>query len=112
MIPDRTVSSSRRPTDRTPENPVRREASSGRYTFGDSEVNEWAKTAMDPLVIHVQLGSKVVSRVLVDSGSSSDILYWDAFQKLGFEQNNLRPTTCTLVGFGGERVKALGVITL
>jgi len=67
---------------------------------------------MDPLVIHVQLGSKVVSRVLVDSGSSSDILYWDAFQKLGFEQNNLRPTTCTLVGFGGERVKALGVITL
>ena len=77
-------------------------------SFTHTEVNDWAKTAMDPLVVHIQLGSKTVQRVLVETGSSSDILYWDAFLKLGFEQSHLRPTNCTLVGFGGERVKALG----
>ena len=80
--------------------------------FNNKETCGWAMVAADPLVIHVQLGTKMVKRVMVDTGSSADILYWDAYQKMNLDQNLLRPTDCTLVGFAGERVKALGVITL
>ena len=33
----------------------------------------------DPLVIKLRIGDAIISRVLVDSGSSLDILFWDAF---------------------------------
>ncbi|WJX56883.1 hypothetical protein P8452_42497 [Trifolium repens] len=35
----------------------------------------------DPLVIQVQILNCDVKRVLIDSGSSTDIMYWDAFKE-------------------------------
>ena len=51
-------------------------------------------------------------RVLVDNGSSADILYYPAFQKMGIDRVRLTPTNAPLVGFGGTRVLPLGAITL
>ena len=78
-------------------------------TFTHEEENPWARTETGPLVLTLQLGNKMVGRVLVDSGSSTDILYWDTFLNLGLQDNHLRPTKCILHGFSGERVRALGV---
>ena len=51
-------------------------------------------------------------RVLVDNGSSADILYYLAFQQIGIDKARLIPMNAPLVGFGGIRVFPLGAVTL
>ena len=50
--------------------------------------------------------------MLVDNGSSTDILYYPAFQQMGIDRTRLIPTSALLFGFGGIRVLPLGAITL
>ena len=51
-------------------------------------------------------------RVLVDNGSSANILYYPAFQQMRIGRERLIPTNAPLVGFGGTRVLPLGAVTL
>ena len=51
-------------------------------------------------------------QVLVDNGSSADILYYPAFQQMMIDRERLIPTNAPLVGFGGSRVFPLGAVTL
>ena len=51
-------------------------------------------------------------RVLVDNGSSVDILYYPTFQQMRIDKEQLIPTNTPLVGFGGTRVFPLGAVTL
>ena len=66
----------------------------------------------DALVVSIRVGDYNVHRMLVDNGSSADILYYPAFQQIGINRVRLTPTNAPLVGFGGTRVLALGAITL
>ena len=66
----------------------------------------------DALVISIRVGEYNVHRMLVDNGSSADILYYPAFQQMGINRARLTPTNAPLVGFGGMRVLPLGAITL
>ena len=50
--------------------------------------------------------------MLVDNGSSADILYYPAFQQIKIDRERLVPTNAPLVGFGGSRVFPLGAVTL
>ena len=51
-------------------------------------------------------------RVLVDNGSSADILYYPTLQQMGIGKERLIPTNAPLVGFGSTRVLPLGAVTL
>ncbi|XP_024626580.1 uncharacterized protein [Medicago truncatula] len=64
----------------------------------------------DPLVVSFQLLNR--ERVLVDTGSSADVLYYDAFNKMGLSEEQLQPFKGTLSGFTGERVHVRGYLTL
>ncbi|XP_065004118.1 uncharacterized protein LOC135636357 [Musa acuminata AAA Group] len=66
----------------------------------------------DALVISARIANAQVRRIMVDSGSSADILYWEAFQKLGLVKENMKPVCSTLTGFIGASISSLGVITL
>ncbi|GAU30548.1 hypothetical protein TSUD_65580 [Trifolium subterraneum] len=66
----------------------------------------------DPLVIQVQILNCDVKRVLIDSGSSADIMYWEAFKAMQLAGEQLQPYNETLVGFGGEHVEVMGHVTL
>ena len=66
----------------------------------------------DALVVSIRVGDYNMHRMLVDKGSSADILYYLAFQQMGINRARLTPTNAPLVGFGGTRVLPLGAITL
>ncbi|XP_064947796.1 uncharacterized protein LOC135598185 [Musa acuminata AAA Group] len=66
----------------------------------------------DALVISARIANAQVRRVMVDTGSSADILYFDAFQKLGLAKESLRPVGSALTGFTGDSISPLGAITL
>ena len=66
----------------------------------------------DALVVSVRVGDYNVHRVLVDNGSSTDILYYPVFQQMEIDRARLIPTNALLIGFGGTRVFPLGAVTL
>ena len=66
----------------------------------------------DALVVSMRVGDYNMHRVLVDNGSSADILYYPAFQQMRIDKEQLIPTNALLVGFGGSRVFPLGAVTL
>ena len=48
----------------------------------------------------------------MDNESSTDILYYLAFQQMRIEREQLVLTNTPLIGFGGTRVYPFGVVTL
>ncbi|XP_057426260.1 uncharacterized protein LOC130719666 [Lotus japonicus] len=66
----------------------------------------------DPVVVMIRINSFNVRRVLLDQGSSADIIYGDAFDQLGLTDKDLMPYTGILVGFSGEQVWVRGYIDL
>lgn len=66
----------------------------------------------DPLVIDSQVANMIVARVLVDNGSSVNILFKAAFEKIGLTAADLSPCTSTLYGFSGEAIIPMGQLKL
>ena len=51
-------------------------------------------------------------RILVDNGSSANIIYFSAFQQLKLDEKRLRPFGSPFISFSGDRVYPNGIITL
>ena len=81
-------------------------------TFSDSDMEGCQHPHDDPMVIRVVVANKTVQRVLVDNGSSSDIIFASAFDKMGIGREKLEPVNAHLWGFSRERVLPLGSIQL
>ena len=64
----------------------------------------------DTLVVNLQIGDYNMHWVLIDNGSSADILYYPVFQQIRIDREWLTPTNAPLVGFGGTKVFLLGAI--
>ena len=58
----------------------------------------------DPLVIMLNIEGFNTKRILVDNGSSADIIYLSAFQQLRLDPKRLRPFDSPLVSLSGDRV--------
>ena len=52
----------------------------------------------DALVSATKIANSLTHQVLVDSGSATNVLYWNAYQKIGLKWTDLRPTTSPLTG--------------
>ena len=66
----------------------------------------------DPVVILVVTAGRKVHCVLVDQGSSTDVMFWSTFNKLQLSLDQLRPYTGCLYGFAGEQVEVCGHLEL
>ena len=53
-------------------------------TFSDSDMEGCQHPHDDQLVVHAVVANKIVHRVLVDNGSSADIVFASAFDKMAF----------------------------
>ena len=66
----------------------------------------------DALVINLSIADFNTQWVLVDNGSSADILYYPTFQQMRIDKEHLLPSYIPLVGFGGTNVFLIRTITL
>ena len=81
-------------------------------TFSDSDLEGCQHPHDDPLVIRAIVANTSVHRVLVDNGSSVDIIFASTFDKMGIGREKLEPVGTHLRGFSGEKVLPLGSIQL
>ena len=81
-------------------------------TFSDSYLEGCQHPHDDPLVVRAFVANKTVHRVLIDNGSSSDIIFVSAFDKMGIGREKLELVNTHLRGFSGEKVLPLGSIPL
>ena len=81
-------------------------------TFSDSDLEVCQHPHDDPLVIIAVVANKTIHRVLVDNGSSADIIFTSAFDKMGIGRERLEPVSTHLRRFYGEKVLPLGSIQL
>ena len=80
--------------------------------FSKEDVRHLHHPHDDALVVSIWIEDYNMHRVLVDNGSSADILYYSAFQQMGIDREWLISTNAPLVGFRGTRVLPLDAITL
>ena len=66
----------------------------------------------DALVIMLMMEEFNIHQVLVDNGSSADIIYLLAFQQMKLSKERLRPFTSLLVSFIEDRVISRAVVKL
>ncbi|VFQ70735.1 unnamed protein product [Cuscuta campestris] len=93
-------------------NPRSKQARREPITFTDRDLPATGEDHNDPLVITMDMGGVDVSRVLVDTGSSVNVLYLDAFEKLKLCRTRLEPLKTPLSRFTGDSVEAEGSILL
>ncbi|XP_019163610.1 PREDICTED: uncharacterized protein LOC109159953 [Ipomoea nil] len=80
--------------------------------FTDKDLPAGEIPHRDALVITMDINGLVVRRILVDTGSSVNVLYLETFTKMGLTREQLRPVQTPLAGFTGDSVEAEGSITL
>lgn len=51
-------------------------------------------------------------KILIDQGSSADVLYWSTFQKLNVLESTIQSYIKPLLGFACQRVNARGFVDL
>ena len=81
-------------------------------TFSDSDLEGCQHPHDDPLLIRAVVANKTIHRVLVDNGSSANIIFASAIDRMGIGREKLEPVSTHLRGFSGEKVLPLGSIQL
>ena len=81
-------------------------------TFDSTDLKLRDYPHTDAMVIETNLAGWAVTRILVDTNSSIDILFTSTFNNIKLDRNLLQPTGRPLYGFNGKQVKAIGKITL
>ena len=66
----------------------------------------------DALVVTLQITNFDIKRILIDQGSSFEIMYTGLFHKLRLKEEDLKPPNNPLVGFSGKIVRSKGKKTL
>uniref|UniRef100_A0A2N9HST9 RNA-directed DNA polymerase n=1 Tax=Fagus sylvatica TaxID=28930 RepID=A0A2N9HST9_FAGSY len=81
-------------------------------SFSEEDARGTHQPHDDALVITVNIAGFTTRRVMVDNGSSADILYLPAYQQMRLDKDKLRPMDAPLVGFTGDKVCPVGIVTL
>ena len=100
------------PYEPEPRAPKCQKIESQPITFTEDDASHVQFPHNDPLVITLQLVNKRVHRVLIDNGSSVNILYKATLEKMGLALRDLKACSTTLYGFSGEGIACMGSIEL
>ncbi|GKV11566.1 hypothetical protein SLEP1_g22814 [Rubroshorea leprosula] len=81
-------------------------------TFTSADLDTVVTPHNDPLVTIVMINNCEVQRVLVDTGSAPDIMYFHCFESLGLDPALLQKYDGPIYGFNNQPVPVEGVLTL
>ena len=81
-------------------------------TFSERDAHHVCHPHCNTLAIKAMIANNNVHMMLVDNGSSVDILYFQAFERIGLKFSNLKPSPNLVYGFTRDSVIPLGVISL
>ncbi|XP_075665400.1 uncharacterized protein LOC142635072 [Castanea sativa] len=80
--------------------------------FMDKDARRLHHPHDDAIVITLEIVNFTTRRVLIDNGSSEDILYYPAFQKMRINKELLHLVNVPLIRFRGTKVLPVGTISL
>ncbi|GFZ19195.1 hypothetical protein Acr_27g0009340 [Actinidia rufa] len=78
-------------------------------TFNNDDLRGVHLPHDDALVVSTVIANFNVQRILIDNGSSADILFISAFEKMKVGPDKLHPFHTPLIGFGGNTTHPLGM---
>ncbi|KAK3021741.1 hypothetical protein RJ639_046087 [Escallonia herrerae] len=81
-------------------------------SLSDDDVGDTRIPHDDPLVVTLRVGNFDVKRILVDNGSSAEVLFYEAFQRMNIPSDRLRKIDTPLYGFSNHPVVCEGIIAL
>ncbi|XP_074278362.1 uncharacterized protein LOC141601953 [Silene latifolia] len=78
------------------------------------ETNAWSAPEQhhDALIITLPIGNCEVKKILVDTGSSVNLIMLETLKGMGFTEKDLAKKAVPLVGFSGETKHSLGEIVI
>ena len=62
----------------------------------------------DTFVVTTNIAGFIVHNILIDNGSSADILFIKPFEQMNLDRRTLEPARNSLFGFGGKKIDTLG----
>ncbi|XP_026416487.1 uncharacterized protein LOC113311917 [Papaver somniferum] len=81
-------------------------------TFSAKDVPSNGQAHGDPLVVTLLIEELGVKRILMDSGSSVEVLFYDTFKRMELSDDVLIPSTYRIYGFNGTMIVPKGEVTL
>ncbi|XP_040994249.1 uncharacterized protein LOC121240778 [Juglans microcarpa x Juglans regia] len=81
-------------------------------TFSEEDGEGLLRPHDDALVVMAQIANYRTRRVLIDNGSSADILFWEAFSRMRISPDRLRPAPMPLKGYTGDAIQPAGAIAM
>ncbi|XP_058106240.1 uncharacterized protein LOC131249447 [Magnolia sinica] len=81
-------------------------------SFTDEDARRIHHPHDDALVITLTIANRRVFHIIIDTGSSTDVLFTHAFNKMSIERSTLRPVRTPLIRFSGGQILPEGIISL
>lgn len=97
----------------TPNDKEKRARTDLNIYFSEEDLNRVMQPHEDPLGISAYIGpNNMVNRVIVDNGSFANVLYNNAFIKMGYKREDIAPQMEIIYQFTNITASIAGVITL
>ncbi|KAK3020198.1 hypothetical protein RJ639_047142 [Escallonia herrerae] len=90
--------------------PTKQPRASTLLEFNDSNLEGVICPFDDALIITLQVDAYNVKRILVDTGSSANIIFEEAFSQMGIFKERVKPISSPLYGFTGASAPVEGII--
>ncbi|KAK3003569.1 hypothetical protein RJ639_018904 [Escallonia herrerae] len=91
---------------------AKRPRTSTSLEFNDADLDGISLPHDDALVITLRVDAFNIKRFLVDTGSSADIIFEDAFNQMGISDDRVKPISSPLYGFTGASAPVRGIASL
>ncbi|KAJ9542457.1 hypothetical protein OSB04_028963 [Centaurea solstitialis] len=89
-----------------------KELDATKITFDIEDMTDTYQKHHDALVIQLTIGNCLTKRVLIDGGSSANVVFAETLKIMGIDRSNIVRRTTTLIGFNGDATSTLGEIIL